>query len=588
KIKEDEEKECNRSKPTLTTTQNTFTKDKGDSATYEIITHNNDKKCGTTDFKLEAKGPDGWKIEFENGNDNVNMRDVASNGQRPKNLKVTSPKNATAGEKHITVKLAETAGGRSRTDTLTLNYKVKSGTGGGGGSGGGGGDQCKGDNTKPHFECQNKACVKVSSCGQNSGGCTKEGQTCGGGGGGGGGGDGDGDKKCTSNNCTAPKSCVNNTCVTPTKKPDEGDKPCQRKDPGLTVTPESQSADKGEQVQYTVEIENKNSGKCDKNNFELTKDIPGGQNTKWSSGWVDQLNKFELGNGEKGTSILKVTSPNDVTNGKKPIVVKVQSGDGKFTKQVSVTYEVTTGSGKQCSLDEDCPADEYCPLNKCQPGEPCPQISAICKTGCRIDPDNCGTGKVCDESTRTCIDQSGTKLIINALGLHGIGTAGDAVAPGTDGNLNPLRTQRPATIEIENENKELVTSEEITINYNADTGKFSSEAVLDELQNFGSFLAFIRVDGFLRAQFPGITNLTKGGTTTVRDTAMTNGDVNGDNYLTLKDFVIFRSCSIYSKDRGACDEDPNFESLTDFNDDGNIDDIDETLWTREKSVVQGD
>lgn len=50
-----------------------------------------------------------------------------------------------------------------------------------------------------------------------------------------------------------------------------------------------------------------------------------------------------------------------------------------------------TGTPEGCSADDECAADEYC-------------ANGDCREGCRLSPDNCREGEICDADLRLCLD----------------------------------------------------------------------------------------------------------------------------------------------------------------------------------------
>ncbi|MBI2032711.1 MAG: hypothetical protein HYT09_03645 [Candidatus Levybacteria bacterium] len=174
-----------------------------------------------------------------------------------------------------------------------------------------------------------------------------------------------------------------------------------------------------------------------------------------------------------------------------------------------------------------------------------------------------------------------------AVGLEGIGSTGDQINSVVSAKFikEPNLKEREFIISIYSSNNEFVSSEKTKLQYN--NGIYIGVLQTNSINGSGKFGIFVRTNSFLQKSL-GITNIQKGEENKISQFNLINGDVNGDNNLTIADYNIIKNCSIYSKNKAACDEALGYPTTSDINDDGIVDDVDMTLWTREISAVRGD
>ncbi len=164
--------ECKRQSPTLASAEKDKNGKKGEMITYNVDITNNNPNCiaKNADFAIKVtEKPADWTVKLFKG-DGAKLEDglnIASGNKKLFKVKVTSPESTTNGETvSITIQAIQNKNDNFK-NTITLTYTV------------GNDDQvCIAEEIVPHFECQNQSCVKVDSCGVNSGGCESEGGSC--------------------------------------------------------------------------------------------------------------------------------------------------------------------------------------------------------------------------------------------------------------------------------------------------------------------------------------------------------------------------------------------------------------------------
>ncbi len=179
-----------------------------------------------------------------------------------------------------------------------------------------------------------------------------------------------------------------------------------------------------------------------------------------------------------------------------------------------------------------------------------------------------------------------TTLSFPSILLHGIGSAGDSVAPGTSGNTSPLTPNRTLTVQVVNASNVLVTTLSGTITYSPSSGGFSGSVSLGSTVPTGSYLVKVKTDKYLVKQLPGIITLTQGQTTTIPPVSLIVGDINNDNTLNILDYNILLGCYSDFLPPTSCPGTNGKES--DLNDDGSVNASDYNLFLRELSVQSGE
>ncbi len=180
-----------------------------------------------------------------------------------------------------------------------------------------------------------------------------------------------------------------------------------------------------------------------------------------------------------------------------------------------------------------------------------------------------------------------TKLKLNSVKLHGIGSGGDATNNKSGGNLNPARISRSVTLELNNSSGSLIMTAQGNINYSPNTGDFSGIITLPSSIDTGNYLIKIKSPQFLKKQYNGIINVTKGSITNLPAIILVSGDVNNDNILSILDFKLISDCYSDFLPAKNC-SDQNKKNAADISDDGKVDQDDYNLYLRELSIKSGD
>ena len=130
---------------------------------------------------------------------------------------------------------------------------------------------------------------------------------------------------------------------------------------------------------------------------------------------------------------------------------------------------------------------------------------------------------------------SDTVLNFQSILLHGIGNGGDNTNPTSAGNPNPVRTTRELSVElIDASGNSLPTvTGNITYRSNSTQRDFVGSVVLPTSVSTGSYLIKIKSPQYLKKQVVGIITVTKGAITNIAKIALTTGDMDNNNALTI-------------------------------------------------------
>lgn len=187
--------------------------------------------------------------------------------------------------------------------------------------------------------------------------------------------------------------------------------------------------------------------------------------------------------------------------------------------------------------------------------------------------------------TRWRSQAAGTPVTV-ALFLHGIGKGGDSANPTGNGNMSPQRTQRTVTIEVYNQQNQLVATQQGTVTYNSTNGNFMGTIDLGATLPTGVYTVKIKSNQYLRSLVPGIQTITSGQGVTLPPTYLIIGDSNNDNIVNIQDYNILIGC--YSDLNPATNCTTNQKAASDLTDDGNVNAFDYNLFLRELTNLQGE
>lgn len=178
---------------------------------------------------------------------------------------------------------------------------------------------------------------------------------------------------------------------------------------------------------------------------------------------------------------------------------------------------------------------------------------------------------------------SESKLEFNVF-LNGIGRAGDRSNRNSKGNEHPVVSTRVLDVEMYNNKNVRVERVLIPLTFAKETGSFKGTAIT-RLPN-GVYTLRIKTDRHLARNSSKIITITRGATLQIPDLYLTNGDVNGDNRIDIRDYNQISGC--YSSLAPAKDCDENRKKGSDLNDDGKVNEYDYNLYLREISAQEGE
>lgn len=187
----------------------------------------------------------------------------------------------------------------------------------------------------------------------------------------------------------------------------------------------------------------------------------------------------------------------------------------------------------------------------------------------------------------TAIPQPLTSTLSFTVGLHGIGTIGDnANLYASDySNKSPLHTQKNIEVKIYDDQNNLTTTKQGTIEYNNVEGVYMGTVELGTDVPEGDYTVRIKDQTHLGKIIPGIHRIVPEQTNTMPAVALVAGDINGDNTLNILDYNILVGC--YSDLLPAVDCDATRKLKSDVNDNGDVNQFDYNLFLREITVQTG-
>src|SRR3989344_1516874 len=303
---------------------------------------------------------------------------------------------------------------------------------------------------------------------------------------------------------------------------------CQRNRPKLEVFASNKTGigKPAELLSYTVKVTNQDVGQnCPTSRVDLSATILN------RGGWKYQLEKNTFSDVAPGTAKstkLYITSPASSMDGPKTITINAKRPNGALIS-FNTVYNVV---GSAIS-----PIPSSVPVSSITPSP-------------------------------------SQKLLFLRIGVDGIGTT-----PGipVGGNKNPDNIFRQLNIRIfdAETNNLTYTVENFPFTYNAVSQKFETLYDFPDTANISDGRYNIYVDGprFLRTKYPNTVTISEGKITnlTSANFYLITGNINNtdlsENIIDLMDYNVLLSCSIYSQDLTACEEDPNYKDYSDLNDD---------------------
>lgn len=351
---------------------------------------------------------------------------------------------------------------------------------------------------------------------------------------------------------------------------------CERNRPTLVVTADNGiTGAPGQKLTYTVKVTNNDVGEaCPTSRVDLSTTILNNTNNAWKA----VLGKTEfttIAPGSTKSTKLYVTSPAGATNGPKTITVNAQRPNGALISY-NITYNVVAPNPTNCGgiAGLSCPAGYTCQY---QNNPPNPDESGIC-----VIPSPRVTATLTTEPTPTSTPTNGFLNVV--VGIDGIGKT-SRIPIG--GNKNPDNIFRNLTVKFYSAETNQLSDifDGIEFTYEPKIEKFQSDLNFGDTFTSGLYNIYIEGPRFLRAQITGSYRITKGQKNTLPAINLINGNINNidlsENRIDLMDYNVLLSCSIYSQDLTACEENQNYEDYSDLNDDGLVDEDDFTLWLKE-------
>lgn len=529
---------CDRNDPNVTITANKTSVKPGGKIAYTVkITNTDQGTCAKRQMSLTKTLPNNWTGDW----DPNNSFEFDKGEIRTKTLVVTSSAQAPENTYKVKVHL------KKNNDVLVLTKEadfVVAKTA----------PTCQAPSSNPHFECQNNSCVSVSSCANSTGGCTAAGGTCG-------------------NITFTPvlsvtsyggRTCVDNSIDNPAK---------------LTWTHPSSA------TTFTVKKGDTSGGPYTNatttSNFEYT--VPAEENGYYVVSANDGPNSNEV-----------FSRIPDVSQCPTPPTCDVPNSNPHFTCESNACVSVSSCAENTGGCTS---AGGSCGTTGCQEGENNPYF--VCQSNaCVAVTDACGVNSEgCSSAGGSCGTTPGTTSLSFVIGLDSIGTTGTSrVALFAQSNKDPQHPQRNFKVEVFDQNNVLVYQTSNIVNYvagadAANYGKFVGTVNLEDSFPTGFYTIKVSVEGYLAKQFPGTVIITKGQDNNMQLVNLVTGDIDTDNTLSILDYNLLISCSIFAKtdaQKTTCDSNPGFKKLANINDDGIIDQIDYSYFLQDYSIQSGD
>ncbi len=177
-----------------------------------------------------------------------------------------------------------------------------------------------------------------------------------------------------------------------------------------------------------------------------------------------------------------------------------------------------------------------------------------------------------------------TTAIALTVGLHGIGRGGDKFSPTSQGNLNPIRTQRIFEVTVTNLNNVVVARVSPTLNYDTQAGLYKGTIALPTVPT-GQYIIRVRSANYLGKVLAGTQQITAATLNTISPLSLIGGDTDNDNKITILDYNLIFDC--FSDLAGPKNCTPEKKLATDLNDDGVVNQIDYNFFIRELSILAG-
>lgn len=186
--------------------------------------------------------------------------------------------------------------------------------------------------------------------------------------------------------------------------------------------------------------------------------------------------------------------------------------------------------------------------------------------------------------------------------LHGLGIAGDNVVlrpspcqrTGSTGTTNttclnnqkPVHNQRVVTVELIDGSGKVVGEMNGTVEYNNASGLFEGTGTLETPVAPGVYTFRASTPMFLKKKFSFAEEIQPGKTYSLPVVDLTSSDVDNDNRLTILDYNMIVSCYTFPQQPPKCSKEA--AALVDVDDNGENNEFDVNLLTRDVAVLKGD
>ncbi len=333
--------------------------------------------------------------------------------------------------------------------------------------------------------------------------------------------------------------------ITPTSTPTPS---CVQNTPSLLISPTSITPQTGEDADFRIEVTNTDTSNCQARTMNLSAELPAGQ---WTAFFGN--NSFQLSPGAKQITNVRVKAPANAP----------QPSTNRITVNLKTSSNQLLGSRQIYYVIGDAPTPTF----------------TITPTPTQITP--------------TPTNTPGRTFMNLTLGIDGIGTT-PRIPIG--GNKNPDHTTRNLKIKLYNTSDNTKFGEyfDHTFTYNPSSERFESQIEVPiEAGVVGNYNLYIQGSRYLYGQYPGSVSISQGQTINLnsQNFYLVTGNVNNvdlsENRIDLMDYNVLLSCSIYSQDTSACDQDPNNANYSDLDDNGIVNEDDYTLFLKEFANQQG-
>jgi len=193
---------------------------------------------------------------------------------------------------------------------------------------------------------------------------------------------------------------------------------------------------------------------------------------------------------------------------------------------------------------------------------------------------------------------------IFSFALHGIGIAGDNVvlrpaacqkAASTSAttkltqclnNQNPVRPDRTVTVALLDATQKTVGTMDGTIRYNPQKGIFEGTGTLRTSVPPAEYTFRVSTPMYLKKKFIFKEKIQPGKKYTLPVVDLTSSDVDNDNKLTILDYNMITNCYTFPDEEPTCSKES--AALVDVDDNGENNEFDVNLLTRDVAVLKGD